>query len=67
MNGTVPLELERLKNLKEMNLSYNKFEGFVSRDLAILDTFNMTMLNDEGLAVLLDVKVERNTAIASED
>ena len=67
MNGSVPFELEKLNNLKEMNISYNKFRGFVSKDLAILDTLNMTMLNDEGIAVLLNVKADRSTAIASED
>ena len=67
MIGFVPMELERLNNLKEMNISFNKFYGFVSKDLAVLDTLNMTMLNDEGLGILLNVKADRNTAIASED
>ena len=61
------MELERLNNLKEMNISFNKFYGFVSKDLAVLDTLNMTMLNDEGLGILLNVKADRNTAIVSED
>ena len=67
MNGQVPLELEKLDNLKEMNISYNMFKGFISRNLAILDTLNMTMLNDKGIAVLLEVSTSKNTAIASDD
>ncbi|MFV8358486.1 Two component regulator three Y domain protein, partial [Flavobacterium sp. XS1P32] len=67
MNGQVPLELEKLDNLKEMNISYNMFNGLISKNLAILDTLNMTMLNDKGVAVLLEVSTSKNTAIASED
>jgi hypothetical protein len=33
MNGQVPLELEKLNNLKEMNISYNMFNGLISRNL----------------------------------
>jgi hypothetical protein len=40
-------DLEKLNNLKEMNISYNKFSGLISRKLAVLDTLNMTMLNDK--------------------
>jgi hypothetical protein len=43
------------------------FNGLISRNLAILDTLNMTMLNDKGVAVLLEVSTSKNTAIASED
>jgi hypothetical protein len=42
------------------------FNGLISRNLAILDT-HMTMLNDKGVAVLLEVSTSKNTAIASED
>jgi hypothetical protein len=59
MNGQVPLELEKLDNLKEMNISYNMFNGLISRNLAILDTLNMTMLNDKGVAVLLEVSTSK--------
>jgi hypothetical protein len=45
MEGQVPFDLEN--NLKEMNISYNKFSGLISRKLAVLDTLNMTMLNDK--------------------
>jgi hypothetical protein len=38
MNGQVPSELEKLDNLKEMNISY-MFNG-LSRNLAILDALN---------------------------
>jgi hypothetical protein len=30
-------DLEKLNNLKEMNISYNKFSGLISRKLAVLD------------------------------
>lgn len=67
MDGQVPFELENLNNLKEMNISYNRFKGLVSKDLAVLDTLNMTMLNEQGMIVLLDVATNRNSAIVSED
>jgi len=43
------------------------FSGLVSRNLAKLDVLNMTMINDKGLAVALNVALDRSTAIASED
>jgi hypothetical protein len=39
----------------------------VSKDLAVLDTLNMTMLNEQGITVLLNVSMDRNSAIVSED
>jgi Leucine-rich repeat (LRR) protein len=66
LEGQVPLEIEKLRNLKEMNISYNMFSGLVSKNLASLDTLNMTMLNDKGVAIVLEVAKD-NTAIASED
>jgi hypothetical protein len=35
------------------------FNGLISRNLAILDTLNMTMLNDKGVAVLLEVNTSK--------
>jgi hypothetical protein len=35
------------------------FNGLISRNLAILDTLNMTMLNDKGVAVLLEVSTSK--------
>ena len=66
MDGQVPFDLEKLSNLKEMNISYNMFSGLVSRNLAKLDTLNMTMINEKGLVVNLPV-VDRNSAYANED
>ena len=66
MDGQVPFDLEKLNNLKEMNISYNMFSGLVSKNLAQLDTLNMTMINDKGLAVNLTV-VDKNSAYANED
>jgi hypothetical protein len=65
--GQVPFELEKLKNLKEMNISFNMFSGLVSKDLVQLDAMNMKMINEEGIAVLLKVAMDRNSAIVSED
>ncbi|MNG20978.1 hypothetical protein D3C84_1052890 [compost metagenome] len=56
--GQVPLALEKLNGLKEMNISYNKFNGLVTKKLAMLDTLNMTMINDKGVAYLMNVAVE---------
>ena len=67
MDGQVPFDLEKLNNLKEMNISYNMFSGLVSKNLAQLDTLNMTMINNEGFAVALQVKVDKNSALANED
>ena len=67
MEGQVPFDLEKLNNLKEMNISYNMFSGLVSRNLAQLDTLNMTMINDKGLAVALPVQMDKNSALANED
>jgi hypothetical protein len=41
-----------------MNISYNQFSGLISRKLAVLDTLNMTMVNDKGVAILLDVAMD---------
>jgi UDP-galactopyranose mutase len=66
MDGQVPFDLEKLNNLKEMNISYNMFSGLVSRNLSQLDTLNMTMINDKGVAVVLPVR-DKNSALASEE
>ena len=66
MEGQVPFDLEKLNNLKEMNISYNMFSGLVSKNLAQLDTLNMTMINDKGLAVNLPVE-DKSSALANED
>ena len=67
MDGTVPFDLEKLKNLKEMNISYNMFNGFVSRNLAKLDTLNMTMINEQGVATTLKVSIDKNSAYAADE
>ena len=43
------------------------FSGLVSRKLAVLDTLNLTMVNDRGVAVLMDVKMEIERPLVSED
>ena len=62
-------DLEKIKNLREMNLSYNRFSGAVSKHLADLDKMHLTMVNDQGTAVALEVKpsLKSNTAIAEEE
>jgi hypothetical protein len=67
LEGQVPFDLEKLKNLKEMNISYNMFNGLVSRNLAQLDTLNMTMINDKGVASTLKIDMTKNSAVADED
>ena len=67
MNGQVPFDIEKMNNLKEMNISYNQFSGLVSKDMAKLDVLNMTMINEKGLAVALRVKADKNSALASEE
>jgi hypothetical protein len=67
MEGQVLFDLEKLNNLKEMNISYNKFSGLISRKLAVLDTLNMTMLNDKGMAVLLNVAMDIERPLVSEE
>jgi hypothetical protein len=66
MEGQVPFDLEKLNNLKEMNI-YNQFSGLISRKLAVLDTLNMTMVNDKGVAFLLDVAMDIERPLVSED
>jgi hypothetical protein len=66
LDGQVPFDLEKISGLKELNLSYNKFNGLVSRQLAQLDTMHMTMINDEGVATTLQVD-KGNSAIATEE
>ena len=39
----------------------------VPKGLSRLDTMNMTMLNDKGVATVLKVETNKNSAIASED
>ena len=67
LDGQVPFDLEKLRNLKEMNISYNKFNGLVSRHLAQLDMLNMTMINEQGVATALKVDLNRNSAIAADE
>ena len=58
-DGEIPEELEKLKNLSEMNLSYNKFKGAVSKKLTLLDSLNMTMFDEDGNPFLLDLIEEK--------
>ena len=63
----MPFDLENLNDLKEMNISYNKFSGLVTKKLANLDTLNMTMLNENGEEIVMTVTKETNEAVASEE
>jgi hypothetical protein len=48
LDGQVPFDLEKLNNL-EMNISLQYVWWFsFKRKLAVLDTLNMTMVNDKG-------------------
>jgi hypothetical protein len=46
MDGQVP-ELEKLEKFERNEYFYNQFSGLISRRLAVLDTLNMTMLNEK--------------------
>jgi hypothetical protein len=50
-----------------MNISYNMFNGLVSRNLAKLDTLNMTMVNEQGVATTLKVSIDKNSAYAADE
>ncbi|WP_431244180.1 hypothetical protein ACQ9BO_07390 [Flavobacterium sp. P21] len=52
-----------MKHLSEMNLSYNKFKGGVSRKIALLDALNMTMFDENGNLFLLEINAERQKNI----
>jgi len=67
MYGQVPLALEKLTYLKELNISNNYFNGFVSKYLSSLDIFNMRMMNENGLATSLKVAIEKTTSVASDE
>jgi hypothetical protein len=43
------------------------FSGLVSSRLVVLDTLNLTMFNDRGVAVLMDVRMETERPLVSED
>ena len=43
------------------------FSGLISRRLAVLDTLNMTMVNDKGLAVLMNVAMEVERPLVIEE
>jgi hypothetical protein len=42
------------------------FSGLVSSRLVVLDTLNLTMFNDRGVAVLMDVGMETERPLVSE-
>ena len=67
LEGEIPGGLEKLHNLTELNLSYNKFKGTVSKNLAVLDVLNMTMLDENGNPVLLEINTEKETTIVTQN
>ena len=67
MDGQIPFDLEKLGNLKEMNISYNMFNGLVSKNLSKLDALNMTMVNEQGVATTLKVNADKNSAFAADE
>jgi len=50
-----------------MNISYNKFNGLISYALAKKDTFQMTMLNDKGVAVRLPLLTDNTGVVGTPD
>ena len=67
IEGQIPFELEKLNNLKSMNISYNRFSGLVSKKLAQLDLLNMTMYTNQGVTSTLEIAIDKNKAFASEE
>ena len=67
MDGQIPFDLEKLGKLKEMNISYNMFNGLVSKNLSKLDALNMTMVNEQGVATTLKVNADKNSAFAADE
>jgi hypothetical protein len=65
--GEIPQGLEKLHNLSEMNLSYNKFAGGVSKNLALLDALNMTMFDENGNMFLLELNAEKDNTVIIEN
>jgi hypothetical protein len=59
--------IEKLKNLNELNISYNQFNGLISYALAKKDTFQMTMLNDKGVAVRLPLLTDNTGVVGTPD
>ena len=60
-------EKKRKGKLKEMNISYNMFNGLVSKNLSKLDALNMTMINEQGVATTLKVNTDKNSALATDE
>ena len=56
-----------MNKLKEMNISYNNFNGAISTKLSNKDALNMTMLNEQGVASALKIDMSKDKAIVSEE
>jgi len=65
--GEIPNGLGKLYNLAELNLSYNKFKGTVSKNLALLDALNMTMFDENDNPFLLEINTEKETTIITKN
>jgi Leucine-rich repeat (LRR) protein len=66
--GQLPVvDLEKIITLKEMNISYNNFNGMVSERLAKKDILRLTMVNEQGVASSLKINMEKDKAIATEE
>jgi Leucine-rich repeat (LRR) protein len=67
MNGHIPYTIAKLDNLKSVNLSYNSFSGAVSQALAQKEGFNLTMINESGLAFQLEVSSNAKGVLAADE
>ena len=54
LKGLIPKELETLKKLRELNISYNQFNEPISKNLVDKDALNLTMLTSKGKVVLFE-------------
>jgi len=67
LNGQIPFNIVKLDNLKNVNLSYNSFSGMVPKALAQKDDFNLTMLNETGIAFKMKVSDKENGVLAADE
>jgi len=67
MNSQVSIDIQKMDILKEMNIWSNQFRALVSKSKAKLDVLNMAMIKEKGVAVVLFVRANKNSALVSEE
>ncbi|MNY62193.1 hypothetical protein D3C86_1989730 [compost metagenome] len=67
MHGQIPYSITKIENLKNVNLSYNSFSGSVPKALAEKEDFNLTMVNESGIAFKLKVSNDAKGVLAVDE